>query len=295
MNGTSVLTPKQGASQCLRSSPSCRSGLLGGVGLHAHRAPDRARDHRHPARDRGAVVPRLQGSRQQDAAQANVRSAIPAPRRTTQTTTPTRASRPALQVDRLRPRNGRDVDRHAGPELVLAVVGERAGDRQRSDNAACARIEHFPNFRKREAEPLSSQNKFDAVSIVLAEKRGLPFAPRKQALALIESQCAYRDTGLLRQLSDGKSGGYRRRSRIVPGTANTAALVPAAFVLHPRPAANLEFVRLRQILVLQLPASVASGCSAPKILLPFLPKFAPPPAPAKLRRVNLNARRNAGR
>src|SRR5207344_2356023 len=111
-------------------------------------------------------------------------------------------------------------------DLLAAFL---AGDRQRSDNAACARVKHFPNFRKREAEPLSSQNKFDVVSIVLAEKRGLPFAPRKQALALIESQCAYRDTGLLRQLSDGKSGGYRRRhSRIVPGTANTAALVPAA-------------------------------------------------------------------
>ena len=35
----------------------------GGVGLHAHRAPHRARDHRHPARDRGSVVPRLQGPR----------------------------------------------------------------------------------------------------------------------------------------------------------------------------------------------------------------------------------------
>jgi hypothetical protein len=30
--------------------------------------------------------------------------------------------------------------------------------------------------------------------------------------------------------------------RIVPGTPNTAALVAAAFVLHPRPAANLDFV-----------------------------------------------------
>ena len=50
----------------------------GGVGLHAHRAPHRARHHRHPARDRSAVVPRLQGSRQPEGGgQANVRSAIP--------------------------------------------------------------------------------------------------------------------------------------------------------------------------------------------------------------------------
>src|SRR5262249_8881638 len=146
--------------------------------------------------------------------------------------------------------------------------------RQRSDNAACARAEHFPNFRKREAEPLSPQNKFDAVSIGLAEKRGLSFAPRKQALALVESQRAYRDTGLLRQLSDGKPGGYRRPLRIVPGTPNTAALVGAAFVRHPRPAANLEFVPTRVN-----PSPAASGVGSimvfcPKILLPFLPKFA---------------------
>src|SRR6187551_12581 len=119
-------------------------------------------------------------------------------------------------------------------DLLAAFL---TGYRQRTDNAVCTRIEHFPDFRKRETEPLSPQNKFNAVSIVLAEK-GLSLSPRKQALALVEPQRPYRDTGLLCQFSNGKPGGYRRRWRIVPGTPNTAALVAAAFVLHPRPAAT---------------------------------------------------------
>ena len=127
-------------------------------------------------------------------------------------------------------------------DLLAAFL---AGDRQRVDRAACARIEHFPYFRERKAKPLSSQNKFDAIPVVLGEKRGLSFSSRKQAFALVKSQRAYRDTGILRQLSDGKPGGNRRHLRIVPGTPNTAALVAAAFVLHPRPAANLDFVPTR--------------------------------------------------
>ena len=51
----------------------------GGVGLHAHRASHRARDHRHPARDRGPVVYLGFKTRaEKSAAQANVRAAIPA-------------------------------------------------------------------------------------------------------------------------------------------------------------------------------------------------------------------------
>ena len=46
--------------------------------LHADRASRRHRDHRHPAGDRGPVVPRLQGSREPDRRlQADVRAAVP--------------------------------------------------------------------------------------------------------------------------------------------------------------------------------------------------------------------------
>ena len=80
------------------SEQAAAAARAGGVGLHAHRAPDRARDHRHPAGDRRPVLPRLQGSRRHRRPRRPTSAPRSRPsRRTTPTTrVPPRTSMPTL-------------------------------------------------------------------------------------------------------------------------------------------------------------------------------------------------------